>query len=174
MVIEFKKIKKYILFSLIILGFGFFVHFVLGWDFRPKISTLIGDFYPKKEIDNNSIVDGSNKKILKGSIFDVISKINRLETTLDKQDFYKKYVGLEVQEEGFIHDISKSDIYYDVTIIKNTDNDFLPDFILCEFDEKYGQQLTTMDLKNKISFSGIFSDHYLGPGTLLLKNCQIK
>lgn len=177
------KYKKLLIILIILLIALFFV-LIKGWKFIPEINIpYIGKVVPPQnnipttqttqQITNNSMLETSkNKNILNGSIYDVFTKLDEAKTTLDRQELFKRYIGLIVHDQGFILDISKSEIgdkYY-VNIGKSINARHWEDAISCELlDESSVNRLLTRDNSQIISFEGVIqrdSQFYLA-----LSNC---
>lgn len=107
-------------------------------------------------VSSKTMSSVSEKKPLHGSIFELSEKIYSTKTTIEKQEFIKKYVGLYVQDSGYIIDVEKDkymDNKYTIAMIINSEENKKRASIQCFFINDWEQAILGSSFSGKIKFS---------------------
>jgi uncharacterized membrane-anchored protein YhcB (DUF1043 family) len=156
-----KKIFKKWEFWLLMAAIITIIIMIVIWQFPKQNKTDITQQTIQNEIE-------TKQKILDKSIFDISKEIEEKETMLAKTEDFKKYIGLSVNDTGFFSDLYRSSNNYIVWFKKSTST---TESISCNFDEKWGQILSTKHKGEKIQFEGTINEYFLG---ISLKDCSLK
>lgn len=115
-------------------------------------------------------------KIFKGSVFDILKRIEAGNTSLDKIEIAEKYYGLKIAETGVIVDLFGGTYIY--AEIKKADSISENNTrIFCEFDDEWKNTLRSIDVPVEVMFEATIDQYYNSPPegimTLRLKDCAL-
>ncbi|RJR31480.1 hypothetical protein C4569_01980 [Candidatus Parcubacteria bacterium] len=136
-----------------------------------------------KNIYNGSTASDitTDKKVLyEGNIFNLSLEAENLKTSIEKENYFKKFVGLLVNTNGYITDIYDpgnntfggiAGIYYQVRI-DDTEHKDTP-YIMCAFDASWGKKLESLNVPFETEFTATIDN--VQPGSRVwLYNCVLK
>lgn len=140
-------------------------------------STLLK--FVQKNLPINLINYNDPSKVLSESIFSVVNRMEELITDQEKQTFVKEYYGMRTyQEHGYINihtlkPVSDS-IHAEIKSYEWYNGE--PKRIICEFDNKWEQKLSTLNKETEwmnIVFIGYIDEYIPGHNRILLSNCSL-
>jgi len=142
---------------------------------------IIGGQVIPEDTETINTISSDVKQTYKGDVFQLHSEADKeTNTTLEKNDLLKKFVGLNIVSKGFITDVftpyernidGQRKLFYTVVIEKNEKHDYDYSFIFCEFDNTWGQKLETINIPYEVKFTGKIEK--LRPGVVFLQDCKM-
>lgn len=128
-----------------------------------------------KTVVNQFNSDSNSQQIDKNSlllpIFSLYEKMSNFSgTSIEKDEFFLKYIGLTVNDEGYVDDVSSfSDIQTSVFLSKEENN---YSTVMCQFDSDWTKAVVTLQINQKIRFSGVVKK-YLS-SHIILQKCSLQ
>ncbi len=144
----------------------------INWQKWGTIFTIVGVivaliiwYWPNK---SNDLTERSNS--LPISVYDLFNNSSSFSgTSIEFEDFFKKYIGLDTIAEGYVKDVFRNQNgQIGVLIAKEQNYGFS---LICMFGSDQSKVATALPKEGKIKFFGIVNSFSIG---IILTKCELK